>query len=321
MNSLQQKSDHYDEQFDAMLRVAMLDQEDNIPVDESGDWDDSRINRLQNTIIARYAQEKKIRNTEQIKTEGVKLFRKAGMVLASITMTAVLCLAIALAVSPDVRNAVGKLLMQQSPGAEVYTLSADGEAVRLAKVPDSWQGDYYLSYLPEKYVLHFADDNSAEYCHLENDSASSDGTEAGAIWVRPSVLLVKGSTSYLTYMPKETELYFTPRQAVIYYDYRPENGSELPGGTEVDTMRIQPFVQFKEISDQSCYEMPKGKCYLQSFTYEGRSWLQIIYPEYDQAATILWNADGRLFEVTTVGTGIEETKKIAAGVYRIREKE
>ena len=120
---------------------------------------------------------------------------------------------------------------------------------------------------------------------------------------------------YLTYLPAGYELETAGKTYVDYYD--PEihwlKGTEKKEGIQTLTASIS----FREISDKSYHEFPEDKCYLEAIMLGNHSGIRAVYPEFDQLETILWSADGKIFEVSTYGVGLEETMKIVSGVYKI----
>ncbi len=122
---------------------------------------------------------------------------------------------------------------------------------------------------------------------------------------------------YLTYLPDGYELKIAEKSLVEYCD--PEE-HWLKDSKKEGAHLITASVCFVEIPDKSYFEFPEEKCYLEAITFGDRSGLRAVYPEFDQLEAIIWSADGKIFEVRTFGLDLEETIKIAAGVYKTPEK-
>lgn len=121
---------------------------------------------------------------------------------------------------------------------------------------------------------------------------------------------------YLTYLPDGYELQIAEKSMVVYCD---PVKHWLKDSKEEGAHLITASVNFVEIPDKSYFEFPEEKCYLEPITFGDRSGLRAVYPEFDQLETIIWSADNKIFKVSTFGLSLDETIKIASGIYKTSE--
>lgn len=118
---------------------------------------------------------------------------------------------------------------------------------------------------------------------------------------------------YLTYLPDGYELQIAEKSLVQYCD--PEK-HRLKDTKAEGVHLITSSITFVEIPDKSYFTFPEEKCYLEAITVGDHSGIRAVYPEIDQLETIIWSADGKMFEVRTFGLDFEETIRIASGIYK-----